>query len=234
MNSRKGSSGFAWWGQLTGCRSSWPVCYLSCEQVPRVAGCQNGKKLSGICHWLLGDLKLVASLFLDLLLVPPPLPLFFIFQHGKTAAMAGDAIMVMRGLTKLSKAVLETQAGQLRQVLLGGDAVTIARTLQAAAEEQFSSALGKVQVSKALCARSRLMFCFFSRYFLVSLWECLETCIVNSNLALKCWFDNTDVAMLWEFSRISVVCSRCLDRNGMGMLLQSVCFHYWAFKTCWK
>nr|XP_026650262.1 atypical kinase COQ8A, mitochondrial isoform X2 [Zonotrichia albicollis] len=59
--------------------------------------------------------------------------------------MAGDAIMVMRGLTKLSKAILETQAGQLRQVLLGGDAVTIARTLQAAAEEQFSSALGKVQ-----------------------------------------------------------------------------------------
>uniref|UniRef100_A0A8C0B6R2 Atypical kinase COQ8A, mitochondrial n=1 Tax=Buteo japonicus TaxID=224669 RepID=A0A8C0B6R2_9AVES len=59
--------------------------------------------------------------------------------------MAGDAIMVMKGLTKLSKAVLETQAGQLRQVLLGSDAVTIARTLQATAEEQFSSALGKVQ-----------------------------------------------------------------------------------------
>ena len=80
--------------------------------------------------------------------------------------MAGDAIMVVRGLTKLSKAVLETQAGQLRQVLLGGDALTIARTLQAAAEEQFSSALGKVQVSKALCAQSSLMFCFCSRYFL--------------------------------------------------------------------
>lgn len=67
--------------------------------------------------------------------------------------MAGDAIMVMRGLTKLSKAVLETQAGQLRQVLLGGDAVTIARTIQATAEEQFSSALGKMQVSKySLCS----------------------------------------------------------------------------------
>uniref|UniRef100_A0A8C9G9J3 Atypical kinase COQ8A, mitochondrial n=1 Tax=Pavo cristatus TaxID=9049 RepID=A0A8C9G9J3_PAVCR len=59
--------------------------------------------------------------------------------------MAGDAIMVMRGLTKLSKAVLETQAGQLRQVVLGGDAVTIARSLQATAEEQFSSAWGKMQ-----------------------------------------------------------------------------------------
>lgn len=64
--------------------------------------------------------------------------------------MAGDAIMVMRGLTKLSKAVLETQAGQLRQVILGGDAVTVARSLQVAAEQQFSSAWGKVQVRKAL------------------------------------------------------------------------------------
>uniref|UniRef100_A0A8B9T1G0 Atypical kinase COQ8A, mitochondrial n=1 Tax=Anas platyrhynchos TaxID=8839 RepID=A0A8B9T1G0_ANAPL len=62
--------------------------------------------------------------------------------------MAGDAIMVMRGLTKLSKAVLETQAGQLRQVILGGDAVTVARSLQVAAEQQFSSAWGKVQVRK--------------------------------------------------------------------------------------
>ncbi|NWT98159.1 COQ8A kinase, partial [Urocynchramus pylzowi] len=62
-----------------------------------------------------------------------------------TSVMAGDALIVMRGLTKLSKAILETQAGQLRQVLLGGDAVTIAKTLQATAEEQFSSALGKVQ-----------------------------------------------------------------------------------------
>ncbi|PKU41000.1 chaperone activity of bc1 complex- mitochondrial [Limosa lapponica baueri] len=66
-------------------------------------------------------------------------------MHRNRSVMAGDAIMVMRGLTKLSKAVLETQAGQLRQVLLGGDAVTIARTLQATAEEQFSSALGKMQ-----------------------------------------------------------------------------------------
>lgn len=92
----------------------------------------------------------VANLFLTPCL-PAPSP-FFIFQHRKPSVMAGDAIMVMRGLTKLSKAILETQAGQLRQVLLGGDAVTIAKTLQATAEEQFSSALGKVQVSKALCA----------------------------------------------------------------------------------
>lgn len=54
--------------------------------------------------------------------------------------------MVMRGLVKLSKAVVETQAGQLRQVILGGDAATIARSFQAAAEEQFSAAMGKMQV----------------------------------------------------------------------------------------
>ncbi|XP_060101776.1 atypical kinase COQ8A, mitochondrial [Heteronotia binoei] len=59
--------------------------------------------------------------------------------------MAGDAIMVMRGLAKLSKAVIEAQAGQLRQVILGGDAVTIARSFQATAEEQFSAAMGKMQ-----------------------------------------------------------------------------------------
>lgn len=143
--------------------------------------------------------------------------------------MAGDAILIMKGLTKLSKAIVETQAGQLRQVFLGGDAVTIAKTLQATAEEQFSSALGKMQVSKALCAQSSLMFCF-----LVLLWGWLGPCIVNKSLVLKCWINNKGVATLWEFSRISVVCSRCLDRNGKGMLLQSVCFHYRVFKRCWK
>ncbi|XP_070590434.1 atypical kinase COQ8A, mitochondrial [Erythrolamprus reginae] len=59
--------------------------------------------------------------------------------------MAGDAIMMVRGLTKLSKAILETQAGQLRQVILGGDTLTIVRSFQAVAEEQFSAAMGKMQ-----------------------------------------------------------------------------------------
>ncbi|XP_067420942.1 atypical kinase COQ8A, mitochondrial [Emydura macquarii macquarii] len=59
--------------------------------------------------------------------------------------MAGDAIMLIRGLAKLSKAILETQAGQLRQVFVGGDAVVIARTVQATVEEQFSAAMGKMQ-----------------------------------------------------------------------------------------
>ncbi|XP_062980217.1 atypical kinase COQ8A, mitochondrial [Elgaria multicarinata webbii] len=59
--------------------------------------------------------------------------------------MAGDAIMVMRGLAKLSKAVVETQAGQLRQVVLGGDAATMVRSFQATAEEQISAVMGKMQ-----------------------------------------------------------------------------------------
>uniref|UniRef100_A0A6J0UWB3 Atypical kinase COQ8A, mitochondrial n=1 Tax=Pogona vitticeps TaxID=103695 RepID=A0A6J0UWB3_9SAUR len=59
--------------------------------------------------------------------------------------MASDAIMVMRGLAKLSKAVLETQAGQLRQVVLGSDVPTMVRSFQATAEEQFSAAMGKMQ-----------------------------------------------------------------------------------------
>ncbi|XP_073412480.1 atypical kinase COQ8A, mitochondrial [Dendrobates tinctorius] len=59
--------------------------------------------------------------------------------------MAADAIMVMRGLAKLGKAVLEVQAGQLKQAMLGKDAVNLARSLQVAAEERFSSTMGKVQ-----------------------------------------------------------------------------------------
>ncbi|CAJ0936587.1 unnamed protein product [Ranitomeya imitator] len=59
--------------------------------------------------------------------------------------MAADAIMVMRGLAKLGKAVLEAQAGQLKQATLGKDAVSLARSLQVAAEERFSSTMGKVQ-----------------------------------------------------------------------------------------
>lgn len=53
--------------------------------------------------------------------------------------------MVMKGLAKLSKAVLETQAGQLRQVILGGDVPIMVRSFQATAEEQFSAAMGKMQ-----------------------------------------------------------------------------------------
>lgn len=61
--------------------------------------------------------------------------------------MAADAIMLMRGLAKLSMAVLEVQASQLKQATLGKDAVNLARSLQVAAEERFSATMGKVQVS---------------------------------------------------------------------------------------
>uniref|UniRef100_A0A8C3M690 Atypical kinase COQ8A, mitochondrial n=1 Tax=Chrysolophus pictus TaxID=9089 RepID=A0A8C3M690_CHRPC len=106
-----------------------------------VAGSQTETRLSAICHKLLGDVNKVANVFLDLF----SCCFFCAFFQQRSSVMAADALMVMRGLTKLSKAVLETQAGQLRQVILGGDAVTIARSLQATAEEQFSSAWGKMQ-----------------------------------------------------------------------------------------
>ncbi|XP_030413231.1 atypical kinase COQ8A, mitochondrial isoform X2 [Gopherus evgoodei] len=59
--------------------------------------------------------------------------------------MAGDAIMLIRGLAKLSKAIIETQVGQLRQGIGGGDAAILARTFQTTVEEQFSAAMGKMQ-----------------------------------------------------------------------------------------
>ncbi|XP_075060453.1 atypical kinase COQ8A, mitochondrial [Mixophyes fleayi] len=59
--------------------------------------------------------------------------------------MAGDAAMLIRGLAKLSKAVLEAQTGQLKKAALGRDAVNVARSWQVAAEERFSAAMGRVQ-----------------------------------------------------------------------------------------
>ncbi|XP_075719540.1 atypical kinase COQ8A, mitochondrial [Rhinoderma darwinii] len=59
--------------------------------------------------------------------------------------MAADAMMLMRGLAKLSKAMLEVQAGQLKQATLGRDAVNLVKSLQVAAEERFSATMGRVQ-----------------------------------------------------------------------------------------
>ncbi|XP_053316613.1 atypical kinase COQ8A, mitochondrial [Spea bombifrons] len=59
--------------------------------------------------------------------------------------MAADAIKVMRGLAKLSKAILEVQTGQLRQAVVGGDAPAFAKSWQVAVEERFSAAMGKMQ-----------------------------------------------------------------------------------------
>ncbi|XP_034620608.1 atypical kinase COQ8A, mitochondrial isoform X2 [Trachemys scripta elegans] len=66
-------------------------------------------------------------------------------ECAEGSVMAGDAIMLIRGLAKLSKAIIETQVGQLRQGVVGGDAVIIARTFQTTVEEQFSAAMGKMQ-----------------------------------------------------------------------------------------
>lgn len=59
--------------------------------------------------------------------------------------MAGDAVKLMRGLAKLSKAILEVQTGQLRQAAIGKDVANVARSWQVAAEERFSAAMGRVQ-----------------------------------------------------------------------------------------
>ncbi|XP_072266046.1 atypical kinase COQ8A, mitochondrial [Pyxicephalus adspersus] len=59
--------------------------------------------------------------------------------------MAGDAVMLMRGLAKLSKAILEVQSGQVRQAALGKNVANVARSWQVAAEERFSAAMGRVQ-----------------------------------------------------------------------------------------
>ncbi|XP_069464781.1 atypical kinase COQ8A, mitochondrial [Ambystoma mexicanum] len=59
--------------------------------------------------------------------------------------MASDAIMLVRGLAKLSKAVVEAQTGQIRNVLLGGQAGALARNWQVAVETRFSAAVEKIQ-----------------------------------------------------------------------------------------
>lgn len=56
--------------------------------------------------------------------------------------MAGDMMLLMRGLAKLSQAVVETQAGVLR----GGGAQAAVRSAQAAAEQGLSAAVQKMQV----------------------------------------------------------------------------------------
>ncbi|RXM30113.1 Atypical kinase ADCK3, mitochondrial [Acipenser ruthenus] len=55
--------------------------------------------------------------------------------------MASDMVLLMRGLAKLSKAVIETQAGNLRHIAGSGEVLAMTRTLQATAEEGLSMAM---------------------------------------------------------------------------------------------
>lgn len=56
--------------------------------------------------------------------------------------MAGDMILLMRGLAKLSQAVMETQANVLRS----GGAQALAQSVQMTAEQGLSTAMQKIQV----------------------------------------------------------------------------------------
>ncbi|KAK1170642.1 atypical kinase COQ8A, mitochondrial [Acipenser oxyrinchus oxyrinchus] len=59
--------------------------------------------------------------------------------------MATDMILLMRGLAKLSKAVIETQAGNLRHIAGSGEALAMTRTIQGRAEEGLSMAMQTMQ-----------------------------------------------------------------------------------------
>ena len=67
--------------------------------------------------------------------------------------MAADMMLVMRGLAKLSQAVIDTQASTLR---IGG-AQAMAQSMQMTAEQSLGVAMQKMQVGKARDERGSSM-----------------------------------------------------------------------------
>ena len=75
-------------------------------------------------------------------------------------AAAGDVMLLMRGLAKLSQAVLETQASTLRAGAGGEGLQAAAQSIQMSAEQGLSAAMMKMQVRrKGEGERSLLSVC---------------------------------------------------------------------------
>ncbi|GCB78247.1 hypothetical protein scyTo_0021180, partial [Scyliorhinus torazame] len=75
----------------------------------------------------------------------PAVQFLFLGRINWRPVMASDVIMLMRGLAKLSQAIVETQTMQMRVSASGGEALAVARDWQASAEDAFSTAVGRMQ-----------------------------------------------------------------------------------------